>query len=65
METLMIVLLIGSGVVVLFLAVRSLFLWYWKVDTIVANQEIQIALLKELLDEHKTIKPGAKVELKP
>jgi hypothetical protein len=33
----------------IFLALRSLFLWYWKVDTMVKNQEIQIKILTEIL----------------
>jgi hypothetical protein len=37
----------------IFLALRSLFLWYWKVNTIVKNQEIQIKLLTELVQLNK------------
>lgn len=59
------VLLIGTGVVLIFLGVRSLFLWYWKIDTIVSNQEIQIALLKEILEEQRIVRPGMEVHLKP
>jgi hypothetical protein len=33
----------------IFLALRAMFLWYWKVDTMVRNQEIQIQLLTEIL----------------
>lgn len=35
----------------LFLALRAVVLWYWKVDTIVANQEKQIHLLRALLEK--------------
>jgi uncharacterized membrane protein YqiK len=58
--------LLGFSIcIVLFLALRMLFLWYWRVDTIVENQEIQIRLLKKLLEESRTIKPGTEVEMKP
>lgn len=33
----------------LFLLLRSLFLWYWKVNIIIANQEKQIELLTRLV----------------
>jgi ABC-type phosphate transport system auxiliary subunit len=32
----------------LFLAVRELMAWYWKINTIIKNQEIQIHLLKKI-----------------
>ena len=35
----------------IFWALRSVFLWYWKVNDIVKNQEEQIRLLNELLIE--------------
>lgn len=60
---LIVVLSILLGVVI-FLAVRSLLLWYWRIDTIVSNQEMQIALLKELLEKYRTLKPGTEVDLK-
>jgi hypothetical protein len=40
---------------VLFLIFRSIMLWYWKVDTIVENQEKQIALLTDLLRIYKKV----------
>jgi len=44
-----IVLLIALAILILvFLLVRSILLWYWKIDTIVENQEKQIELLKAL-----------------
>lgn len=33
----------------IFLAVRAIMLWYWKINTIVDNQQAQIKLLQELL----------------
>jgi hypothetical protein len=45
----LIALLIALGILILvFLLVRSIFLWYWKIDTIVENQEKQIELLEDL-----------------
>jgi hypothetical protein len=44
---LIIVLLIALG---LFFMLRSIMLWYWKVDTIVKNQEEQKSLMKEQRD---------------
>ncbi len=41
-------LLIGIAICVLiFLALRQIMLWYWKVDTIIENQEKLIKLLEE------------------
>ena len=37
--------------VLIFLALRSVFLWYMKINIIVKNQEDQIRLLNELLIE--------------
>ncbi|HYF69319.1 MAG TPA: hypothetical protein VD884_14340 [Ohtaekwangia sp.] len=36
--------------IALFLALRALVLWYWKVDRVIANQEAQISLLAEVRD---------------
>jgi hypothetical protein len=33
----------------LFLALRALVLWYWKIDKLVTNQEIQNGLLRNLV----------------
>jgi hypothetical protein len=33
----------------IFLAIRAIMLWYWKIDTIVDNQETQIQLLNSIL----------------
>ena len=35
--------------VLVFLALRTLLLWYWKVNIIIENQEKQIALLSRLI----------------
>lgn len=34
---------------VLFLAVRAIMLWYWRIDSIIENQEKQIEALKAIL----------------
>lgn len=49
--------------IVVFLVLRMFFLWYWKIDTLVHNQEKQIAILMEILKEQRTIKPGSKIDL--
>ena len=42
-------LLLGIGILILvFLAFRSIMLWYWKVDSIIKNQEKLNELLEEL-----------------
>jgi hypothetical protein len=33
----------------IFLAIRAIMLWYWKINTIVDNQQMQIRLLQDLL----------------
>lgn len=38
----------------LFLALRALLLWYWKVNIIIENQEKQIHLLSKLAQEVKS-----------
>jgi len=48
----------GLGVLIIFLLItlglffllRSIMLWYWKIDTIVKNQEEQKSLMKEQRD---------------
>lgn len=57
------IIFISFIVVVLFLALRLIFLWYWKIDTLVENQEKQIAILKEILKEQRTIRPGSEIDL--
>jgi cobalamin biosynthesis protein CobD/CbiB len=44
----LLVILIMLGV---FLIIRSLVLWYWKVDVIVRNQENQSALLTQMFEQ--------------
>lgn len=36
-----------------FLLLRSFFLWYWKINTVIKHQETQIELLRELVREAK------------
>lgn len=43
---LMFLLLFGISVGI-FLLIRSIILWYWKIDTIVSNQRQQIMLLQQ------------------
>ena len=43
----------------LFLILRSVMLWYWKIDTLVNNQQKQIKLLSDLL---VALKPQVKSE---
>lgn len=38
---------------VFFMAIRELTTWYWKIDTIITNQERQIELLTELLNQRE------------
>lgn len=35
------------------LLLRSFFLWYWKINTVIKHQETQIELLRELVRETK------------
>jgi hypothetical protein len=48
-QELMLFLLVIAICIGVFLALRALMLWYWKVDRIVDNQQSQIKLLQELL----------------
>ena len=49
--------------VILFIVLREFFLWYWRVNKIADNQEIQIKLLEEIkFLLHKTIKKEQKDE---
>jgi hypothetical protein len=58
--------LIVAGAIILFLAVREIMTWYWKIDTILKYQQEQTGLLKQLLDEirkqNNTIPAGTEVE---
>lgn len=40
-------------VVVIFLSIREIVTWYFKIDTIVRNQETQIQLLRAILKEYR------------
>lgn len=42
-------------IIVLFLALRALMLWYWKVNILIENQEEQIRLLKKIAGEKEII----------
>jgi hypothetical protein len=47
------ILIVLGFTVVAFIVLRIFFLWYWKIDTIVENQEKQIVLLKHLVEQTK------------
>jgi hypothetical protein len=59
--------LIVAGAIILFLAVREIMTWYWKIDTILKYQQEQTDLLKQLLDEirkqNNTIPAGTEVDI--
>jgi hypothetical protein len=59
--------LIVAGAIILFLAVREIMTWYWKIDTILKYQQEQTGLLKQLLDEirkqNNTIPAGTEVDI--
>ncbi len=60
--SLLLIIIISLGV---FLLLRSIMLWYWKVDIIVKNQEIQNKLLKnqnELLEKLFILQGGQLAE---
>ncbi len=49
-------LIIGLAItIVLFMILRSVILWYYKIDTMVENQKKQIDLLSELLSITKKV----------
>ncbi len=48
-QEIFIVLLIIGFFFGIFLAIRAIMLWYWKINTIVDNQQMQIRLLQDLL----------------
>jgi hypothetical protein len=48
-QELIVFLIIIAICICIFLALRALVLWYWKVDRIVTNQEIQNRLLQDLV----------------
>lgn len=58
--------LILAGGALAFLAIREIMTWYWKIDTIIKNQDTQIQLLQQLLKEKQQAKPvptGSKIDL--
>jgi len=56
--------LIFVGIIV-FLSIREIMTWYWKIDTIIKNQETQIAIQKAMLEELKkrSYPVGSEVQL--
>ncbi|GCC50111.1 hypothetical protein SanaruYs_03260 [Chryseotalea sanaruensis] len=49
-----VMLLLGLAIIIIiFLVLRGLTLWYWKIDTIVSYQAKQIKLLQEILEVSK------------
>lgn len=51
-----------AGFVVLFFVIRELMLWYWKVNTMVQNQQEQIRLLKKIAGENEQEEESATPE---
>jgi hypothetical protein len=53
------ILLMILGAVALFFILRGVSLWYWRIDTMVSNQEKQIELLTHIINGTKPPeKPG-------
>jgi hypothetical protein len=50
-DSLLVILILG-GVVVFFI-MRVVMLWYWRIDTLVVNQEKQIELLNHIINGTK------------
>lgn len=50
-QELIILLVIPIVSIAIFLAMRALVLWYWKIEKIVDNQQVQIRLLQDLINE--------------
>ena len=51
---------------IVFLAIRSILLWYWRVDVIVRNQEAQTGLLQrqnDLMEEQTEVLKGLKAQI--
>jgi len=48
-EALFSFLIVVAIAILLFLVLRAIVLWYWKIDTIVSNQQKQIELLTKIL----------------
>ena len=49
-QTLTLTLVVIAGIILLFFALRSLMLWYWKIDSIVKNQEEEKIILRQIRD---------------
>jgi hypothetical protein len=58
--------LIVAGAIILFLAVREIMTWYWKIDTILKYQDEQTELMKQILIElrkkNEHLPTGSRVE---
>lgn len=52
-STLITALIVLGVLMLIFLAIRAILLWYWKIDTIVDNQQKQIDLLQEIAKNSK------------
>ena len=52
-STLITALIVLGVLILIFLAIRAILLWYWKIDTIVDNQQKQIDLLQEIAKNSK------------
>jgi large-conductance mechanosensitive channel len=66
-SSLFIVLIVFLVCAAVFLLIRSIVLWYWKVDVIVRNQQDQTSLLQtqnQLLKEQNTILKEFKDQMK-
>jgi hypothetical protein len=52
-------------VIILFLALRMLLLWYWRIDTVVELLKTQVQLLEEIKEQNaqRIINTGSTVEL--
>ncbi|HEY8784351.1 MAG TPA: hypothetical protein VIM16_22175 [Mucilaginibacter sp.] len=51
---------------IVFLAIRSILLWYWRVDVIVRNQEAQTGLLQrqnDLMEEQTEVLKELKAQI--
>jgi hypothetical protein len=51
LQELLVILFSIGFLILIFLASRAFFLWYWKVNVIIENQERQIDLLSKLVQE--------------
>lgn len=52
-QVLILLILFPALLIGILIALRAFFLWYWKVNVIIQNQELQNRLLGELIAETK------------